>query len=232
MAYFLTARCRTSCRSLSIGVQRMKWIVGGVAIVLVMVPLVSMINISFRDDRPQKEITKSSKSRVVIAEDLIDSPVEKRKSVVTNATSGVEGDLKDAGISYSQTTALPREIVSPHSIQSALDSMRDGLAEGDARTPLLSEPVEYEQPTLDELNDPVLYQQYEKHQSLNQASAYFSAAVKELPVLRAKIAQARQNGTQTEDEIQEAEEALQKLELMQLEYQWQMPEAAKADIPQ
>ena len=210
----------------------MKWIVGGVVVVLVIVLLVSMTNISFRDDQPQEEITKSSKSRAVTDADLIDTPVEKRKSVVTSGTKGVESNLNDSDISYNRTTALPSEIVSPHSIQSALDSMRDGLAEGDARTPLLSEPLEYEQPTLDELNDPVLYQQYEKRQSLNQASAYFSAAVKELPVLRAKIAQARQNGTQTEDEIQEAEEALQKLELMQLEYQWQMPEVSKTDIPQ
>jgi len=209
----------------------MKWVVGGVVVALLIVLLVWMTSTSPRNDQSQEGVRKSTKSSDVTSAEVIVNPVQKKQSVVQSGARDVDGVLNDSGISYNRATLIPNERVSPHSIESALDSMRDGLAEGDLRTPALSEPLEYEQPTLDELNDPVLYQRYEKRQSLNQASAYFSAAAKELPVLRAKIAQARQNGTQTEEEIQEAEEALQKLELMQLEYQWQMPEASKADIP-
>ncbi|OUS05946.1 hypothetical protein A9Q81_04180 [Gammaproteobacteria bacterium 42_54_T18] len=207
----------------------MKWAVGGVVVAFVV--LVWMASTPSKDDQHHKKELKSTKSEDATSEYVDVNPLEKIKPVVQKRNEFSGSFLNDYGASSNGSAAMPTEFVTPHSIESALDSMRDGLAEGDVRTPPLSEPLEYEQPTLDELNDPVLYQEYEKRQSLNQASAYFSAAVKELPVLRAKIAQARQNGTQTEEEIQEAEEALQKLELMQLEYQWQMPEASKANIP-
>ncbi|MBV1919055.1 MAG: hypothetical protein KUG73_00120 [Pseudomonadales bacterium] len=207
----------------------MKWVVGGIVVLSV---LVWMISMSSRNDSYQEDITELSPSGNESADEVVViNPVQKNKPIEKIRVKGADDASGDSTNSYNETTAIPSGPVS-RSIASALDSMRDGLAEGDSRTPPLSEPLEYEQPSLDELNDPVLYQQYEKRQSLNQASAYFSAAVKELPVLRAKIAQARQNGSQTEEEIQEAEEALQKLELMQLEYKWQMPETSKSDIPE
>ena len=208
----------------------MKWVVGGVVVVFMILVLVWVINTSSSDTKYPKEIMESTQFENATTEEMIVDAVQKSNAVLHKSSKKVDDVSNGSGVSYNQTTAVPNEPVTPHSIESALNSMRDGLADGDSRTPVLSEPVEYEQPTLDELNDPVLYQQYEKRQSLNQASAYFSAAVKELPVLRAKIAQARQGGSQTEEEIQEAEEALQKLELMQLEYQWQLPEASKVDI--
>ncbi len=209
----------------------MKWVVGSAAIILLLIIGVWVTSTSPQINQHQREVTQSPQSEDDVTKEQIVNPLQKGKPTVEKETKGVDSDVSDSGISYNQVNTVSTEVVTPHNIESALDSMRDGLAEGDPRTPALSEPLEYEQPTLDELNDPVLYQQYEMRQSLGQASAYFSAAVKELPVLRAKIAQARQNGSQSEEEIQEAEEALQKLELMQLEYQWQMPEASKIDIP-
>ena len=208
----------------------MKWGVG-VVIMFVVVIVVWMTNTSPQNNLHQEEVTLSPKPENDTSEKMVVNSVQKIKPAVEKKAEGIDSVLDGSDMSYNQMNAVSNEAVTPHNIESALDSMREGLAEGDSRTPALSEPLEYEQPTLDEINDPALYQQYEKRQSLNQASAYFSAAVKELPVLRAKIAQARQNGSQTEEEIQEAEEALQKLELMQLEYQWQMPEASKNDIP-
>ncbi len=205
----------------------MKWVVGGFVVLCV---LIWMISMSTRNDPYQEDVTESSQSGNEGSDEVVVNSVQKNKPMEKIGVKGVDDALNDSVNSYNETTGVSSESLS-RSIESALDSMRDGLAEGDSRTPQLSEPLEYEQPSLDELSDPVLYQQYEKRQSLNQASAYFSAAVKELPVLRAKIAQARQNGSQTEEEIQEAEEALQKLELMQLEYKWQMPEVSKSDIP-
>jgi len=209
----------------------MKWVVGCAVLILVIVIGVWVASTSPQNNQHQEEIIQSPQPENDTTEKRIVNPVQKGKSTVQEKIEGVDSEVNDSGISYNQVNTVSNKVVTPHNIESALDSMRDGLIAGDSRTPALSEPLEYEQPTLDELNDPVLYQQYEMRQSLGQASAYFSAAAKELPVLRAKIAQARQNGSQSEEEIQEAEEALQKLELMQLEYQWQMPEASKTDIP-
>lgn len=214
----------------------MKWIVGGFVVIVCVCLLIWAISTSSKNDSHQENIMESSQPGNETSNEVVVNPQvllksQKSKPIEQGSAKDVSGVSTDYINAYNQSTVMPSDPVTLRSIESALDSMRDGLAEGDSRSPPLSEPLEYEQPSLDELNDPVLYQQYEKRQSLNQASAYFSAAVKELPLLRAKVAQARQNGSQTEEEIQEAEEALQKLELMQLEYQWQMPETSKVDIP-
>lgn len=113
--------------------------------------------------------------------------------------------------SYQQAVSQP-----PVPLDAALQSMRHSLSQGDSRTPPLREPVELVQPTLEELEDPVLYQQYERRNTMATGNAYLSAA-KEIPALRDKIAQARRDGSRTPEEIEEAEQALWQLEKMQME---------------
>ena len=151
-----------------IEVQGMKWVVGGVVIILVIVIVVWMTNTSPQSNQHQEEVTRSTKYENVTSKKMVANPVQKRKPSVQKKAEGVDSVLDDSDISYNQVNTVSIEAVTPHNIESALDSMRDGLMEGDSRTPALSEPMEYEQPTLDELNDPVLYQQFEKRQSLNQ----------------------------------------------------------------
>lgn len=209
----------------------MKWLIGGAFVLVVLSLLIGLLR--SKDERSSNDVTKAT---IETRNGALVDEVKKGEARITGS-AGQLGNKKSADKVVSSDMVQSKgqqkksydDIVVP-SVDSAIESMREGLVSGDSRTPELSDPLDIEQPSLEVLDDPVLYQQYEQQQTLNRAGAYFSAVAKELPLLRAKIAQARQNGSQSEEEIRQAEEALQKLELLQLEYEWQMPEVSKDNI--
>ena len=96
-------------------------------------------------------------------------------------------------------------------LQRALQSMRESLDADDPRTPEMSRAWEREKPTEQELADPGLYQAYELRQTKRLAAIYAGVS-QEIPAIRNKINAAKLSGSQTSEEIREAEEALAKME--------------------
>lgn len=195
----------------------MKLMIIGAVAAIVVVLLVWLAMKEPVDQSEKKPVSPVSPAVSTIAgpeENLEKSPPQ---NIVSPVDVPLESEEPNPEDSMSFNDSAVDDLITPHSIESAMDSMRQGLAGGDDRTPPLRASQETEQPTLEELNDPELYQQYEQRQTMNKASAYYSSVSKELPELRAKIAQAKQEGNRTDEEIQEAEEALQKLEQLQSE---------------
>lgn len=111
----------------------------------------------------------------------------------------------------------------PPDLNAALESMQRSLAEGDDRTPPMAKSTPREKPTEEQLANPQLYEQYEAQQSAKIASIYLSA-IKEIPIIRDVINSAKLSGSRTPEEIAEAEEALQKLEGLKVEFEQMHPE--------
>jgi len=198
-------------------------IIGAIAVIVVIL----LVWVAAKEPVEQSEKTTVNSASPVLSataepeENQVKSKPQKLAAPVDVSDESEKPNSED---SMSFNNSAIDEPMTPHSIESAMDSMRQGLAGGDDRTPPLREPQETEQPTLEELNDPELYQEYELRQTMNKASAYYSSVAKELPELRAKIAQAKQDGSRTDEEIQEAEEALQKLEQLKSELESGLPE--------
>ncbi len=95
--------------------------------------------------------------------------------------------------------------------EEAIDLMKKNLAEGDDRKPEIRAYHAVEPPTQEELDEPELYAQYEARQEKKLIASYLNQ-VKRLPELIATIEQAEQSGQYTDDEIDEAKQALAELE--------------------
>lgn len=111
----------------------------------------------------------------------------------------------------------------PQDVSKARDSMRNSLTQGDSRTPELATQVERERPSAEVLADPALYEAYELQQTKQIASVYLSI-LHQIPVMRARIDAAKASGTKTQDEIAEAEEAMEKLEELKREMEKSHPD--------
>lgn len=120
-------------------------------------------------------------------------------------------------------SVVPEPEPMPANLDAALESMQKSLAEGDERTPPMAKSTPREKPTEAQLADPQLYEQYEAQQSAKVASIYLSA-IKEIPIIRNLIDNAKLSGSRSPEEIAEAEEALQKLEGLKVDFEQQHPE--------
>lgn len=185
----------------------MKILIGlGVAILIVVVT--ALVMVSGVEEPADNGITPiedaSSVQSGALEEAIYGSPAEVEK--VIEESEGGSGEAKDTGTGE----GVDAESVED-ALERALQSMQESLTKQDERTPEMSKPYERELPSEEELADPALYQAYELRQTRKMA-ALFAGVKKEIPVIQAKISAARLNGTQTEEEIQEAEEALLKME--------------------
>lgn len=125
-----------------------------------------------------------------------------------------------------EVTETPEEPLSK-----AMESMSQSLSSGDPRTPELAPTYEREKPAPEVLADPQRYAEYEEAQSRNIASVYLSM-LNQIPTLRARIDAARASGSQSPEDIAEAEEALAKLEELKREIETTHPEMLQpADQP-
>ncbi len=170
----------------------------------------------------QKSGSHTEASKVVIgqAEPVPEMPKPVPSKVTARSTDGMVAKEDIKPIAEQPAVPAPRAV----SISEALESMRNSLKKGDRRTPPLAEEgLNEAQPTPEELSDPDLYQQFEARQSARIASIYLSA-IKEIPLIRQKIQQAKMTGSQTQEEIEEAEEALAKLESLKQEFETTYPE--------
>jgi hypothetical protein len=121
-----------------------------------------------------------------------------------------------------QPTPL-RQDEAPSRADEALASMRGSLQDGDARTPELAESRDLARPDAATLADPQLYEQWEQQQS-NQIAAAYLASIQEIPMLRELIRMAKASGSQTAEEIADAEEALEQMVLLREELEREYPE--------
>jgi hypothetical protein len=107
---------------------------------------------------------------------------------------------------------------------SARHSLADARLNGDARTPPIERSVDsVPGPSAAELADPKAYAMYEVRQNLRVYAAFYQAAQRELPLLRANIERGKQAGIAPE-KIAKAEEKYRRLSAEQANLLQQHPE--------
>lgn len=148
------------------------------------------------------------------------APVTQQESAVSPVTTAQPKPMRAEPISQDPEPPVEAE---PEPIAKAMESMSNSLSAGDPRTPELAAPYERVKPSAEVLADPERYAEYEESQSRTIASAYLSM-LNQIPTLRARIDAAKASGSQTPEEIAEAEEALAKLEELKREMEATHPE--------
>lgn len=175
---------------------------------------------------PSAADVRSAASADSIGETTVSIPqqteTQSNVSVPTQAPSNTaDVTLQDE----TDATALPED-----PLGNAMESMSQSLSAGDPRTPELAPSYEREKPAPEVLADPQRYAEYEETQSRNIASAYLSM-LNQIPTLRARIDAAKQSGSQSPEDIAEAEEALAKLEELKREIEATHPEMLQPVSP-
>jgi len=106
----------------------------------------------------------------------------------------------------------------------AIESLRQARLHGDDRTPNLNESRERDElPTPEQLEDPELYQEYERRQQQRMYRAYVEAAKVKTAELRKMIEQGKEGGI-SDEEIAFAEAKIQGIEDMAAQLQQDHPE--------
>lgn len=106
----------------------------------------------------------------------------------------------------------------------AIESLRQSRLHGDDRTPNLNKTRERDElPTPEQLEDPELYQEYERRQQQRVYRAYVEAAKIKTAEIRKMIEKGKQEGI-SDEEIQFAEDKIKGIEDMSAQLQRDYPE--------
>jgi hypothetical protein len=140
-------------------------------------------------------------------------------TISTAATSANEPSASEAHGNWPPASPYANAEVKRVPIEqvSEAKSAAQSLAEtrnGDPRTPPIQRAERGEQPSVAELADPKLYQQYETRQNMKLYAAFVEAAKSEVPRLRADIERGRAAGIAPE-KIARVEEKARRIEAMQ-----------------
>lgn len=155
-----------------------------------------------------KHSVVQSKTEVDTSAENYDDPANAPKALPVDDVVTAPG-VPEAGADYPQDNSEKS-----NDLERALQSMRESLFQQDDRTPEMSQPMARELPTAEELADPALYEAYELRQTKKMA-AVFAGVSREIPVIRDKIDAARLTGSHSPEELEEAEDALAKMESLQ-----------------
>lgn len=100
-----------------------------------------------------------------------------------------------------------------YDVDQAMAMMRQSVAQGDPRQPELAPRVAVVPPSATELTDPQRYVERETRHDRAAIAAY-AQILRQLPALRARVAQAQTDPSRTTEDYREAQEALEQLEQM------------------
>ncbi|MCG8669684.1 MAG: hypothetical protein MI867_09765 [Pseudomonadales bacterium] len=182
-----------------------KWLIGvGCLVIALLVALV---------------LVATNKSTTIDTVDTIEAPLNQPEAPKTDVSSvSIPTPPPEPSIidTHPEKEILTEDLQSADAgaqlkLQQAMQTMRESLEQDDPRTPEMSEPYQRELPTEAELADPALYEAYELRQTKRMAAVY-SSVNKEIPAIRNRIDAAKMSGSKSPEEIQEAEDALAKME--------------------
>jgi len=158
---------------------------------------------------------KTTKDNVVQQAENRSLPVKVvSTSVVTKKTQVNFTSVAEKNSTEKDELAYPVESITPETFSVPLNSLADARINGDPRTPPIARSaIEREMPTLEELADPDLYQEYETRQNQKVYRSFYSASKNKLVEMEKLMEQARSQGV-SEDKLREGEEKIAKMKAM------------------
>ena len=159
---------------------------------------------------------KTTKDNVVQQAENRPLPVKvvSTSSVVTKKTQVNIARVAEKNSTKKDELAYPVESTTPETFSVPLNSLADARINGDPRTPPMARSaIEREMPTLEELADPDLYQEYETRQNQKVYRSFYSASKNKLVEMEKLMEQARSQGV-SEDKLREGEEKIAKMKAM------------------
>ena len=178
----------------------------GVAL-LICALLVALWLVSFDGTGSNEPISKPAVPTAPVSKPTAISPAP-----VTRASASTPTSARSTVVTTVPSNEEPAPIAE-YDLDQAMAMMRQSVAQGDPRQPELAPRVADAPPSATELTDPQRYAESEARHARAAIAAY-AQILRQLPALRARVAQAQTDPSRSAEDYRQAKEALEQLEQM------------------